>query len=453
MCYRIFFKALFGFYIGKYLLGLVLLLTFYAGTLCAQNNSQPNEIDLLFLKEDNPKAAQTIESMLINSPKTAELYYKLGLAYQNQYLYDKAINSYSKCIKLDSNHTPAYLSIGDCYNELGNPKKALPVYEKVFTSDSTNIKAGLKLASILVDLQKYQHASDIFTKIVVLDSSNSYIYRQLGLCAEKLDTISYGVQKFDTLSLSVKYYLKALRLNNNDMITVRLLVNFYIKQKWTGAAIYLLKNRIEKDPDSPILNTLLGDVYFSGGKYMDALHNYSVSMRCGDTTAYLLQKTGIGHYLNAVKVDSIFITRKIVGYNLAVKILEKSLLLEDNTVTYYYLAQAEQKLGNYKESIDYFNRALKIIIPGFLPEIYLHMGECYSKLNDYPEMLKSYKAALLFEPDNTVLLRNIADVYEKGLSDNASAVKYYKEYLEKDTLNNEVTDKVKQKINKLTKKN
>jgi tetratricopeptide (TPR) repeat protein len=436
----------------KCLLKTVSLLGFFIGTLVPQNISPINEIDKLLLKEDYSKASVSIESMLLNTHGTADLYYKLGLSYQKQYLYDNAIKAYSKSIKLDSNLTQAYISIGDCYNELGNPGKALSVYEKVFTSDSTNIKAGLKLASTLAGLQKYQYASDIFTKIAVSDSSNSYIYRQLGLCAEKLDTIGYGAQKYDTLSLPVKYYLKALHLNNNDMISVRQLVNYYVKQKWTGAAIYFLKNRIEKDPDSPILNTLLGDVYFSGGKYVEALHNYSVSMRNGDTTEYLLQKTGIAHYLNAVKMDSMEVIRKNVGYTLAVNILEKSLLLEDNPVTYYYLAQAEQKLGNYKESIDYFNKAIKIIIPGFLPEIYLHLGECYSSLYNYTEMLKSYKAAYLMDPDKSALLLYIAEVYEMNMSDKTSAVAYYKEYLKNDTLNNDVTARVKQKINKLTKK-
>lgn len=436
----------------KCLLKTVSVVTLLIGTLAPQTNSPADEMEKLFLKEDYSKASVSIESMLLNTPGTADLYYKLGLAYQKQYLYDNAITAYSKSIKLDSNLTPAYLSIGDCYNELGNPKKALSVYEKVFTSDSTNIKAGIKLASTLVGLQKYQSALDIFSKIAVSDSSNSYIYRQLGLCAEKLDTISLGAQKFDTLSLPVKYYLKALRLNNNDMLSLRQVVNFYIKQKWTGATIYLLENRIEKDPDNPVLNTLLGDVYFSGGKYMEALHNYSVSMKNGDTTAYLLQKTGIGHYLNAVKMDSTEVIRKNVGYSLAVKILEKSLLLEDNPVTYYYLAQAEQKLGNYKESIDYFNKALKIIIPGFLPEIYLHLGECYLSLYQYSEMLKSFKAAYLFDPDKSALLLYIAEVYEMNMSDKTSAVAYYKEYLKNDTLNNDLTTRIRQKINKLSKK-
>jgi tetratricopeptide (TPR) repeat protein len=343
--------------------------------------------------------------------------------------------------------------MGDCYNELGIPKKALSLYEKIFISDSTNIKAGLKLASTSVDLQKYQYAFDILKKISIKDSTNSYIYRDLGYCAQKLDTNIYGMQKPDTLALSVLFYHKALKLNNDDMVSLQQVVNYYIKKKWSNPAILILKERIAKDPNNALYNRLLGDVYFSIGQYIKALINYSVTMRAGDTTAYLLQKTGIGYYLNAVKEDSVDVVRKDTGYSLSVRILEKSLLLEDNPVTLYYLAQAEQKLGNYKKALDYFNRAIKIIIPGFLPEIYLRMGECYSALNDYPKMLNSYKGALLFNPDNPALLLNIAEVYEKGMSDNASAIIYYKEYLERDTLNNENTAKVKLKINKLNKNN
>jgi len=435
-------NTLSGFCSPKCLLRLLLLLTFYSGILYAQNKSLSDDVDLMLMKEHYREAANTIVSSLNNSSGSAELYYKLGIAYQKQYLFSKAIEAYSKSVSLDTNLTAAYLSIGDCYIELGSNRKAHSIYEKVYNSDSTNIKAGLSLASILFDKQDYQNAFNVYKKISLIDSSNSYIYRQLGYCAQKLDTII----------LSNEYYDKALKLNENDMISLQQRINNLLKMKWKGNALFILFEWNRKDPDNSIINKLLGDTYFNDIKYDVAIGYYSKALKTGDTTAYLLQKMGISYYMNAVRMDSAEITKKDSCYRHAAAILEKGAAIDGNPVTYYYLATANQKLGNYTESIKYFNTVLLIAIPGIIGELYLHMSESYAALKDYYNEINSYKGGLLFSLDKTTLLLNIAEVYEKNLSDNASAVFYYKEYLGKDPQNNEINTAIKQKLKEISKK-
>lgn len=436
------FTTLSGFCTWKGFLSVSMLLILYSGILCAQNNSLNNDVDLLLLKEKYKEAENTINMSLVNSPGTAELYYRLGVAYQKQYLYGKAIDTYSKSIALDTNMTSAYLSLGDCFIELGLTKKALSIYEKVFDSDSTNIKAGLNLASIFLDQKDYQQAFYVYKKISRVDPSNSYLYRQLGYCTLGLDSIME----------SNEYYRGALKLNDNDMISLQQLINNLLKLKWNGNAFYILMERIKKDPDNSLVLKLLGDTFFNDIKYEDAITEYSKSLSTGDTTAYLLQKLGISYYMSAARMDSAKIAEKDSTYRLAASILEKAKEMDVNPVTYYYLALANQKLGNYNESLKYFNQVLLIAIPSITSDLYIHMSESYLALNDYSNMINSYNAAFLFNPTETTLLLNIAEVYENKLFDNPSAAVFYKEYLTQNPQNNEVTSRVRQKLKELSKK-
>lgn len=55
--------------------------------------------------------------------------------YQTQ-KYEEAIAEFEKAIKLNSKHqdaAAAYVRMGDCYRELGQPEKALEAYNKVLT--------------------------------------------------------------------------------------------------------------------------------------------------------------------------------------------------------------------------------------------------------------------------------------------------------------------------------
>jgi len=222
--------------------------------------------------------------------------------------------------------------------------------------------------------------------------------------------------------------------------------------KWNGNALFILFEWNRKDPDNSIINKLLGDTYFNDIKYNVAIGYYSKALKTGDTTAYLLQKMGISYYMSAVRMDSTEITKKDSSYRLAAAILEKGAAIDGNPVTFYYLAMANQKLGNYEESIKYFNTVLLIAIPGITGELYLHMSESYAALKDYYNEINSLKGGFLFGPDKTTLLLNIAEVYEKNLSDNASAAFYYKEYLGKNTQNNEINTVIKQKLKEFSKK-
>ena len=126
-------------YIQKYSLLAAMLFycfIFNPQPLSAQNFSPQNEIDMLLLKEDYRSAAQSIESLLQNGRKSADLYYKLGISYKKQNQFSKALTAFEKCLILDTTLFSAWLMKADTYSSLGYNNEAYGIYKRLFSADA-----------------------------------------------------------------------------------------------------------------------------------------------------------------------------------------------------------------------------------------------------------------------------------------------------------------------------
>lgn len=147
----------------KPMFSLVIFLIFLCYSISsAQSETTLEDVNHLMMKEDYQNCIPLLESLISKDSSDAGLYYKLGVCYQKEYLYDKAINSFARCIKLDSTNIPARFSLGNCYSELGDDKNVLNIYTDLFQRDSVNCKVGIMKASALIRLNKYQDAFDTY---------------------------------------------------------------------------------------------------------------------------------------------------------------------------------------------------------------------------------------------------------------------------------------------------
>jgi hypothetical protein len=421
------------------LTALSLTLFFISTEITAQNFSSKNEIDILLLNEDFKNAAIAIKKAMAKDTANPSLLYKLGLSYKRQSLFSSAIPLFKKCIELDSNITSASLQLADCYSSLGAETDAFGIYKNLFEKDTTNLTAGINLASIYADNQSYMSAINVYKKLIKTDPSNGYLIRQLGVCYGKIDSVNY----------SVEYLIHALRLNRDDLVALRYLTNFYIKNELFPSAEITLKNRIKTNPENLTVNKLLGETYFSWKRYDSAAKYYSVAIKLCDTSAYTYSKLGVTYYLYAESLDSLQTKTKDSFYRLSLSSSLKSLEKESSPVTLYFLAMASLKLKEYENAADYFNRSHKIFVPSILPELYFHLSESYSGLKDAASAVEALKSALFYKKDSKEILWNIASLYENELADYTQAVQYYNEYLRLIKDDNETVLKVKQKIKKL----
>ncbi|MBT6516593.1 MAG: tetratricopeptide repeat protein, partial [Candidatus Marinimicrobia bacterium] len=85
-------------------------------------------------------------------------YYNLGIAYNNQGNYTKAIESYKKAIELKPDYALAYNNLGIAYNNQGNYTKAIESYKKAIELKPDYALAYNNRAIIYYSKEEYDKA-------------------------------------------------------------------------------------------------------------------------------------------------------------------------------------------------------------------------------------------------------------------------------------------------------
>ncbi|MEJ7694351.1 tetratricopeptide repeat protein, partial [Daejeonella sp.] len=95
----------------------------------------------------------------------------------------------------------------------------------------------------------------------------------------------------------------------------------------------------------------------------------------------------------------------------------------------YFISMSYKALENYPKAIEYFNKTLKESISPNTSEYYALIGDSNQKRNQMKSALASYQKSLFFE-NKPMTIYSMATIYDQKLNDKATALKYYKRYLE-----------------------
>lgn len=99
------------------------------------------------------------------SPQEASWPYIMGLAYQTNNKYEKAIEHFTKCNELDVSDE-FYKRIAQCYYFIGNNAQALSNIDKALNMDSTDIEYLSIKSDILYEMGEFQQAINLLDKII-----------------------------------------------------------------------------------------------------------------------------------------------------------------------------------------------------------------------------------------------------------------------------------------------
>ncbi len=88
---------------------------------------------------------------------------------------------------------------------------------------------------------------------------------------------------------------------------------------------------------------------------------------------------------------------------------------EGNLLLYYYLGKSYEGLSQYRNALESYEKALACIQNDTLkqlePEILLRLGFLYQKINKFDESIGYYKTLLKINPNNSIALWNLAEMY------------------------------------------
>jgi tetratricopeptide (TPR) repeat protein len=377
----------------------------------AQSLSIEDKIQNALTHEDYQKVIELINN---NQDKIAESirHYYLGIAYQRLFEYERAILNLEEARSCESTNIKVLLSLADCYINIQERNKAISIYNEILIEFPNNIVALGRLGKLFFESKSYESALEIYLKLISLKNDNSYFYEQLGKCYLNIGQLDYAIKQFKM----------AIQLNVARVTSYIYLSNIYVTLNHVDSALTVINTGLKNNPDNTLLLHSKADRLFAKKEFEESINIYKNLILLGDSTATILRKTGMNYYHWG-------------DIPVALDFFERS-FYKDSTeaYTHFYLGLTYKELGKYSFAIFWLRKALTPLLPKIIPDVYLMLGYCYDKNNEYVNAINIYKLLYNTYPDRKDALFYLGSIYDRYYADPDVALEYYQKYL------NEVQD-------------
>ena len=214
------------------------------------------------------------ESELINSPKS-EKYIKSfheGLRYKLLENYDKALETFYKCLKEQPNDDASHFAIAQISLIQGNLEQAKIHTKQASELDDSNLYYQIELGYMYRELGEFEKSASVFNEIISKRSTNSNYYFECALSWELSGEVKKAIQILDLLEKNVGirveaslkkhlWYTKLMKMKeaeqellnvletqSNNQFVIGTLVDFYLNTEQYDKAMIQLKRLVEIDP-------------------------------------------------------------------------------------------------------------------------------------------------------------------------------------------------------------
>lgn len=378
-------------------------------SLVAQDIPAGSRIDNLLIQGNYEKVIDTCNLILASDSLNPEIYYKMGIAYQNIMEADSSINSFYHAFSLKPENKVYKFMLAKGYYGKEKYKLAELLFTELCSTDSMNWVYSYYLTSIYMQFNKFDEALEIYKRFLLKDSIN-HVY---------LDKTAYANLKKGNFKYAIDLYNKSLSIYQKNLPAIKNLAFLYANTMQPDTAIQLLTKGMEIDPADMDLYVSRAQLYYSKRYTKKALDDYLVLLSSGDSSKLYLKRIGIGYCNNLQPKEAIFYLLK------AYKI--DSLDYE----TCSYLGQSFYKIKDMKSSITFYKKVIEILTP-----VNAQLGYTYSLYAESQKSNGMYKEAIASflksqqinnNPNNYMI---IANLYDEKLKDRMNAINYYQKYLD-----------------------
>jgi tetratricopeptide (TPR) repeat protein len=113
--------------------------------------------------------AAAIEAYRKIQPQTAQIYNKIGIAYQRMAMDQAAIESYGQATKLDNRFAAPYNNLGTIYFHQNDNKRAKQLYKKSIKLDGAIAPYWSNLGAAYMAERKYSDGAEAYEKAFLID--------------------------------------------------------------------------------------------------------------------------------------------------------------------------------------------------------------------------------------------------------------------------------------------
>jgi FkbM family methyltransferase len=259
----------------------------------------------LTLQNDLQLAAKWYLRALNIQPQLAKSHYNLGLVYEQDDEWEKAIDHYTHAITINGNYTKAYYRLGLIFKRQ----------------------------------QQFTQAIEQFSQVLHLEPKHQGAKFNLALLWQQGEGADFIQNLLEETELELLPHL-AEEINEIGVILVR-------ERKWEQAKVYF-KSVIDLDPDCVLAHYNLGCVFQGQHRYPEAITSYLRSLKIDANYIDSLKNLGYVYYKNGQA-------------DLAQECFQKILQLNPNhSETYELLGFIAGEQGKLSECISLLNESLKI---------------------------------------------------------------------------------------------
>jgi tetratricopeptide (TPR) repeat protein len=374
----------------------------------AQTKSDYSKIDIRLINGDYKRAIDTCKLILATDSLNSEIWYKMGLAYQNLMLDDKSFDCFQKAAGISPDNAGYNFMVAKGYYNKGKTNRAKPILISLCTTDSLNWSYAFYLTSILMQEGRYDESVKIYNRFYKFDSTN-YVY------IDKLGFANLRKGEFET---AIELFSKSLEINGNNINAIKNVASLYALTYRADTAVKILTRGIKIDPADMDLYVRRAALNFSVNYTKKALDDYLKIIQSGDSSVLYLKRAGIGYTYNLQPKQAI---------EFLLKAYKKD--SSDYEVS-SFLARNYQTIKDLKSSAYYYTHIIKTLNPVIqqLSLNYFSLAEVLKAEGKYKEAITAYLNGLQIRNDVNIY-GIIANLYDEKLNDPVKAIYYYELYV------------------------
>jgi len=197
-------------------------------------------------------AAQTLQTVVSNSPNNMQAHYTFGIALQRQGNLDRALSEWREALRLDPNFLEAQRSIADVAMLQGDMTTLEDAANQMIRLQPGSPDGYALRALADINRKHYVEAEQDIRRAIAASPQSALGYAQLG-------NLRFVQKQYGD---AAKAYQDALDRNANSMDALRGLVNAYVAENQVDKAISMVNAQIRKAPNNSNFYGLLGAVLF-----------------------------------------------------------------------------------------------------------------------------------------------------------------------------------------------
>lgn len=406
-----------------------------------QNKKIKAEIDKFHRSGNIQKAIETCRGALSNDENNVELHIKLGDLYMEWHLdihqikqyADDAITEYQRALESCVNSAEIYFKIAMAFYYKRELDKALNYFKLALEHDTKMSEAHFMIADVFMkkgDFIEAIESAENAIKISPLTSSRAYflIYciQSLGNKTKWYKKLSKLLASFATLPFD-KYAMKEVgrKISYLQFLPTLIKTSIMIFMKGFNQQILdIYRETIDKAPGFVELYINLGRVYYELKRYDDAICEYKMAI-----------------WLDGLNLRAYYylcqLYEEIRDFDNAIEVCNKLIELQPHVAEFHCrMAQYLYLKGDVDEAIEHYQTAVTINPnPQWTSVVAQTLGFIFQEnTKDLDAAISSYQNAYNLNPNDIDIYLNLGNVFfEKGSYDNALIV--YKKALENSPYN------------------